>query len=589
MSGSSFFPKYSSTNLVEFLRDQAAQHPDHRAYTFLLDGESKEEHLTHSELDFRARTIAAVLQQYGATDERVLLLYPPGLDYITAFFGCFYAKTVAVPTYPPDLMRLERSMPRFLSIVEDSQPKYALTTSPILSMAKVLMEQYPQLRPINWIATDSLSPDLAVEWHEPLTGLDTLAFLQYTSGSTSKPRGVMLTHDNLLHNLKQIAHGFNLTGGDIGLIWLPPYHDMGLIGGILEPLYAGIPVILMSPLDFLQRPVRWLQAITRYKATVSGGPNFAYELCIRKVKQEHREKLDLSTWDIAFNGAEPVRAQTLERFVETFAPCGFRRAAFYPCYGLAEVCVFGTGGLRSHGPLILSVDENTLAMGQAKITSTDSQVALDLVSSGNTWLDQRIAIVDPETREESPPGHVGEIWLGGQSVAQGYWNKTEISEETFQARILPSEEGPFLRTGDLGFIRDGELFVTGRIKDLIIIDGFNHYPQDIEYTVEKSHPALRKGCSAAFSIQLEEQEKLIVVAELARHTAYESDRIGPGAIHKAIRSAVSKEQDLRVHEIILLKAGTIPKTSSGKIKRHACREGFLTNTLEVWAPSESGL
>jgi acyl-CoA synthetase (AMP-forming)/AMP-acid ligase II len=582
MSRSPFVPKINVKNLVELLRGLAYQDPDYSVYTYLVDGESEEVSLTHHELDLRARAIGARLQDLGATSERVLLLFPPGIDYITAFFGCLYAGAVAVPTYPPDPMRLERTMPRFMSIVNDAQPSFSLTTGPVLSMAQFFQTQYSQLRAMHWLATDALESDLASAWREPVIEQKTLAFLQYTSGSTSEPKGVMLTHGNLLNNLAQIANSFGLDPDNRGLIWLPPYHDMGLVGGILEPLYAGIPVVLMSPLDFLQRPLRWLQAITRYRSTVSGGPNFAYELCIRKVKPEQRESLDLSSWQVAFNGAEPIRAQTLERFVEAFAPCGFRRSAFYPCYGLAEVCVFGTGGLKTQEPIISRVDEASLTQGQVVIATTDRLDTVEIVSSGRTWLDQRIAIVDPETKFELPPGHVGEIWFAGKSVAQGYWQKPEISEETFQARIMPSGEGPFLRTGDLGFIQDGELFVTGRIKDLIIIDGLNRYPQDIELTVENSHPALRKGCSAAFSILQENQERLVVAVEITRHKASDSGDFNPEDIRKAIRRSISKEHDLRVHEIILLKAGTIPKTSSGKIKRHACKDGFLASTLELW-------
>lgn len=582
MSRSPFVPKINVKNLVELLRGLAYQDPDYSVYTYLVDGESEEVSLTHHELDLRARAIGARLQDLGATGERVLLLFPPGIDYITAFFGCLYAGAVAVPTYPPDPMRLERTMPRFMSIVDDAQPSISLTTGPVLSMAQFFQTQYPQLRAMHWMATDALQSDLASAWRESVIEQETLAFLQYTSGSTSEPKGVMLTHGNLLNNLAQIANSFGLDPDNRGLIWLPPYHDMGLVGGILEPLYAGIPVVLMSPLDFLQRPLRWLQAITRYRSTVSGGPNFAYELCIRKVKPEQRESLDLSSWQVAFNGAEPIRAQTLDRFVEAFAPCGFRRSAFYPCYGLAEVCVFGTGGLKTQEPIISRVDEASLTQGQVVIATTDRQDTVEIVSSGRTWLDQQITVVDPETKIELPPGHVGEIWFAGKSVAQGYWQKPEISEETFQARIMPSGEGPFLRTGDLGFIQDGELFVTGRIKDLIIIDGLNRYPQDIELTVENSHSALRKGCSAAFSILQENQERLVVAVEITRHKASDSGDFNPEDIRKAIRRSISKEHDLRVHEIILLKAGTIPKTSSGKIKRHACKDGFLASTLELW-------
>jgi acyl-CoA synthetase (AMP-forming)/AMP-acid ligase II len=573
-------------------------------------GETEEVHLTYAELDRQARAIGARLQDLKMQGERALLLYPPGLEYIAAFFGALYAEAVAVPTYPPDVMRMERTLPRFLGIVNDARPAVVLTTASILAMIPYLLEGYPALKEIQWLATDEISSDVTAEWQRPDVRPDTLAFLQYTSGSTAEPKGVMLSHGNLMYNSAMIRAALGTSPDTRGMLWLPFYHDMGLIGGILQPIYCGATITLMSPLHFLQRPLRWLQAISRTRATHSGGPNFAYDLCVRKVTPEQRATLDLSCWKVAFNGAEPVRHQTLERFAETFAPCGFRREAFLPCYGLAEATLLVSGGSKGEStahvsghPVYYTVQTSALAQGRVTAASAGDRDAQTLVSSGHTWLDQKIVIVDPESLTMCPPERVGEIWVSGPNVAGGYWNQAPATERTFQARTADTGEGPFLRTGDLGFLKvedprhgvadprqgKGELFVTGRLKDLIIVDGLNHYPQDIELTVEQSHPALRPGCSAAFSIEVNGEERLVVAAEVARADAIQritiqghgEERMGE-AIIKAIRGAVSEQHDLRVHKVVLLKAGTIPKTSSGKIQRHACRVGFLAGTLDVW-------
>jgi acyl-CoA synthetase (AMP-forming)/AMP-acid ligase II len=416
----------------------------------------------------------------------------------------------------------------------------------------------------------------------------TLAFLQYTSGSTAEPKGVMLSHGNLMHNLDMTYHAFGIGPDSRVVIWLPPYHDMGLIGGILQPLYAGTPVILMSPLDFLQRPLRWLQAIARYQAAVSGGPNFAYDLCVRKSTPEQRAALDLSHWQKAFNGAEPIRAGTLTRFATAFAGSGFRPEAFYPCYGLAEATLIVSGGGKAKTPAVTTVQAAALAENHVVPVAAEAEDSLTFVSCGPALGRQEIAIVHPVALSRCPAGQVGEIWLSGPSVAQGYWQRPQDTARTFLAYTADTGEGPFLRTGDLGFLQGGELFVTGRLKDLIIIDGLNHYPQDIEVTVEQSHPLLRPGCSAAFAVNSNGREGVVVVVEVARPKQVamlqESSAAGftPDEIVKSVRRAVAQQHDLRLSEVVLLKAGTVPKTSSGKIQRHACRAGFLSGALEVW-------
>jgi amino acid adenylation domain-containing protein len=462
-------------------------------------------------------------------------------------------------------------------MAKDAQPLIGLTTSQILPVVTGLSEQAPEFQSMRWLTTDTIASSMGSGWQQPAISSETLAFLQYTSGSTADPKGVMLTHGNLLHNFRLIHRYFENTPSSRGVIWLPPYHDMGLIGGILQPLYSGLPVILMSPLAFLQRPLRWLQAISRLKATVSGGPNFAYDLCVRKITPEQRATLDLSSWQVAFSGAEPIRAETLERFTETFAPCGFRREAFYPCYGLAEATLIVAGGQKSAPPVVRAFEERALQHNRVIEVLSGHEAARTLVGCGRTLLDQRIVIVDPKSLTKSPAGEVGEIWVSGSSIAQGYWNQPEANERTFQAHLANRGEGPFLRTGDLGFILDDELFITGRLKDLIIIRGRNYYPQDIELTVEQSHLALRPGCGAAFSIEVENSERLVVVQEVERQYR----NLDVNAVIAAIRQAVSEQHELQVYCVVLIKTGYIPKTSSGKIQRHVCRDRFLAGSLEM--------
>src|SRR5215203_472431 len=541
--------KVMFSSLVELLRVRAVERPETRAYTFLADGEDEAERLTYAELDARARALGAWLQRQGAAGERALLLFPPGLEFVTAFFGCLYGGTVAVPAYPP---RSPRMLPRLRAMAGDARPKVVLTTRALLANAEAMAGRLPELAGARWLATDDLKAGLAEDWRDPGAAGGTLAFLQYTSGSTSLPKGVMVSHGNLLHNEEMIRQAFGQSERSVCAGWLPLYHDMGLIGNVLQPLYAGAPCVMMSPMAFLQRPMRWLQVISRYRATTSGGSNFAYDLCARKAGPAELEALDLSSWELAFNGAEPVRAETLDRFAEVFAPCGFRREAFYPCYGLAEATLFVAGGTPGRAPAV-----DTFEDGRR------------LVGCGTAWMEQEIAIVDPETLRRCPPGATGEIWVSGPSVAGGYWQRPEATARDFGAR-LEGEEASFLRTGDLGFVSAGALFVNGRLKDLIILRGRNHYPQDIEVTAEESHPALRPGCGAAFAVDIEGEERLIVIQEVDRRREAEAE-----AAAEAIRRAVAEQHEVQVHEVVIVRAGTIPKTSSGKIQRHAARAAWL--------------
>ncbi len=571
------------STLVELLRWRVFVQPEHKAYTFLLDGEVKDSYLTYEELDHQARAIGALLQSYRASGERVLLLYPPGLEFIAAFFGCLYAGVVAVPAYPP---RPNQALSRLEAIVADAQATIALTTQNVLSDVEGRFAQSGNLQGLRSLATDNIPRSLASDWQQPTVSSYNLAFLQYTSGSTGTPKGVMVSHSNLLHNSFLIHKCFEHTPNSKGVIWLPPYHDMGLIGGVLQPLSGGFPVILMSPVAFLEKPLRWLQAISRYKATTSGGPNFAYELCVRKIKPEQRANLDLSSWEVAFNGSEPIRAETLERFAGTFSDCGFRREAFYPCYGMAETTLIVSGGFKTAPPVLQSVQAEALEQNRVVPACSDDDGSRTLVGCGQTLLDLQIVIAHPETLTRCGSHEVGEIWVSGKSVAQGYWRKSEETEKTFNAYLADTDEGPFFRTGDLGFLRDGELFITGRLKDVIIIRGRNYYPQDIELTVEKSHPALRSGCGAAFAVEVKGQERLVVVQEVERSYFRKLD---VNEVVGNIREMVAQEHDLQVYTVLLLKTGSIPKTSSGKIQRYACRNRFLTGSLDVvedWSESQ---
>lgn len=559
------------SDLVDVLLDRAARTPDLLAFRFLEDGLERENTLTYGELGAKARAIAASLQERGARGERALLLYPPGTEYVAAFFGCLLAGAIAVPAYPPT----PKTVPRLLAVLADSGARFGLTTSDIAGLVATMGPEYQDR--LAWIATDTLDLGLASAYARPLVSPADLALLQYTSGSTGSPKGVMLSHGNLMRNEALIADRFEHHLGSAGVNWLPPYHDMGLIGCILQPIVLGYPTTMMSPLTFVRHPVRWLHAITRFRATTAGGPNFGYELlCRDKVTPEQCKGLDLRSWDLAFVGAEPTRAETLARFAEKFAPYGFRREAFYHCYGLAESTLMVTGGRKAEAPIVRRFDGAALGRGHGEPLDDDANGAgRALVSAGRIGLGEHVEIVNPETRRPCAPGDVGEIWVHGPSVARGYWARAGATMETFEARLADGDgsDVTYLRTGDLGFVLDGELYVTGRIKDTIIIDGLKHYPQDIERTVEQSHAGVRAGCGAAFAIEDGGRERVAIVYEIS------PDVSDPDAVCKAIAGAVSAAHGVGVAAIRLIERGTIPKTTSGKIQRRACRAAFLEDTL----------
>jgi acyl-CoA synthetase (AMP-forming)/AMP-acid ligase II len=570
--------------LVDLVRWRATVHPEQYAFTFLVDGEAQELSLTYAALDRRARAIAAQLQAITSAGERALLLYPPGLDFIEAFLGCVYAGVIAVPACPP---RPHRDPARIRLIQADAQARLVLTTSVRCAKIAPLFASDSRAAALQWLATDEVADTWEDHWAEPLLAEDSLAFLQYTSGSTGNPKGVMVSHGNLMHNEALIHVGFEPRGARVGMSWLPAYHDMGLIGGLLQPLFGGFRCILMSSVAFMQWPFRWLQAISRYRVTISGGPNLAYDLCVRKISPEQRATLDLSCWSVAFSGAEPVRAESLELFTQTFADCGFRAEALYPCYGLAEATLIVTAKPRHSGrPKVLFADKAALQQNRVIERSGVASVAR-IVSCGKTLCDQTTRIVDPERATYCRPNEVGEIWVSGPSVARGYWHRPAETAETFGGYCLDTGEGPFLRTGDLGFAHDGELYVTGRLKDLIIIGGRNHYPQDIEQTVRAVDPVLYAGSGAAFSIEVAGEERVVMVQEVEPHAKTDLDRlIG------AIRLAVAREHEIELYAIVLLKSGGIPKTSSGKVQRKLCRLQFLEGGLKAvgsWLGGEGSI
>jgi FkbH-like protein len=565
----------TARTFVELARVRAQEQGATPLYTFLPQGETQSNTLTFDQVDRRARAIAARLQTLGGRGERALLLYPSGLEYIAAFFGSLYAQTIAVPLHLP---APRRAHVRFNSVAADARPKFVLTSAAILPKVQLLLEQCAELKQAHLLLTDEVEGGSAETWQPPNISGATPAMLQYTSGSAGKAKGVLLTHDNLLHNQSLIADTFKLTHGTVIVSWLPLYHDMGLIGGVLQPLYGGHHCVLMPSTAFTQEPSRWLEVISRYRATTSGAPNFAYDLCARSIRDEQKEGLDLKSWRVAFNGAEPVRADTLRRFAAAFESCGFSRRAFYPCYGLAEATLIVSGGKPSPEPRTLTVEKEELKNNRVAASAHGGDNPQTLVSSGLPGVGQTVVIVDPETLTTCAPNRIGEIWVTGRSVAQGYWEQPVETERTFAARLDDSAGGPFLRTGDVGFIDGGELFITGRLKDLIIIRGLNYHPQDIEASVEDSHTALRRGGGAAFSVEAEGEERLVLVQEVERQGMSATDEV-----FAVIRGAVGSNHDLDVYEIVLIRAGSIPRTTSGKIQRSVCRELYLAGALNVVA------
>ncbi len=564
------------STLVDLLQLHARQQPDRTVYTFLKNGETPDHRLTYGTLDQQARSIAAWLQQQSLAQQRVLLVYPydAGLEFIAAFLGCLYAGAIAVSGHPP---RNQSGVLEIQARLVGAEAAAVLTTQSLLAKLQTQLAEFKST--CRWCATDRLSTSIASDWQPMTITPDTIAFLQYTSGSTGVPKGVIITHDCLMQNQKLLQLAFGHDSHSIGVGWLPLFHDMGLIGNVLQALYVGASCVLMSPIDFVQKPMRWLQAISTYQATTSGGPNFAYELLCRKVTPELLQQLDLSHWQLAFTGAEPVRAETIDRFSQTFALCGFRREAFYPCYGMAEATLFISGGQKLTSPVVLSLEEMALEQNQVVLvdqSDVNSGMGRQLVSCGQGWLDTEIRIVDPQSGQPCPVDRIGEIWVAGSGLGVGYWQQPELTQHTFHA-TLPDSPRPYLRTGDLGFLHQGELFITGRLHDVMVFWGFNHYPQHIEATVAQAHPGFRKDGTAAFSAKIDGDDRLIIAQEVERN--YRGLKVDE--VIELIRWRVFEEHFVDVRGILLLKPGGLPKTSSGKVQRSACRQQFLENQLDL--------
>lgn len=549
--------------LAARLATNAYRWPDDLAYTFAPNAGADRRSLTYAELDQRVRALAASLLDRGLEGERVLLLHPAGLDYVIAFFACCYARITAVPAHPPGqgarLSRLEH-------IACDADVRLALTVSSAVERGEGSFE---------WIASDAIELAMADDFVPPKVTPEDAALLQYTSGSTSSPRGVVITHDNLMHNAAGIERIVGTDRPVRGVSWLPPQHDMGLLGGILQPVVARFPVSLFSPMGFLKRPMRWLEEITRFGGTLSAAPNFAYERCVRAALGQDIEHLDLSTWSVAITGAEPVRASTISRFCERFGPIGFSRQAIAPCYGLAEATLLVTGKVQGRLPTVVNFDREALAIRRAVVTAEVGRESKSVVGCGEAHRSTTVTIVDSATREPVDDGVVGEIWVSGPTVARGYFAPS-TDNSGFDARIA-GDDARYLATGDVGFVLDGELFVTGRSKDLIVIRGRNVFPQDVEHTVERSHPAFRPNRAAAFAVEHADTDRLVVVQELERkHRALSADDLVG-----VVRGAVAAHHDVHVHTVVFIRHGALPMTTSGKVQRREIRRRYLAGELEV--------
>ncbi|MBC8871192.1 MAG: fatty acyl-AMP ligase [Planctomycetes bacterium] len=557
---------------VGMLDSRAAESPNRRAYLYLLDGEHLERSVTYSELDQRARSIGGRLQSMGLRGERVLLACGHGIDFLSALFGCFYAGVIAVPVEAP--LRPRRAS-RLRRIAIDSGARILLASGAEMTRSRAAVLANLTDVDLDWIDVETANRSSDDDCDFVPVHAGDIAYLQYTSGSTGTPRGVAISHENLLSNLAHIDFGVEQTAESVSVQWLPLHHDMGLVNA-LYATYVGFPCVMFAPGQFVQRPLRWLEAISRYRATYSGGPNFAYKFCSQQGEISNISGLDLSRWQVAFCGAEFVRAETLAQFHKCFASVGFREEALYPCYGLAEFTVAVTGGRTDRPPVVRHIATDALRRGIARYCDThDPRSTISIVGCGNALPEHSVSIVDPGTRKPLDDMRVGEIWAAGASRGQGYFGRREETEAVFHAR-LDSGKGPFLRTGDLGFLDKGELFVTGRANDLIVICGRKYYPDDIEWIVETAHPNLLAGGCAAFSAEEHIDEKLIVVAELVRTALRNGDH---AQVVSAIRHALLNRRELDVAHVVLVRPGGVPRSPNGKIQRGACRHNYLAQTL----------
>ena len=567
-------------DLVTLLEQRAHQTPHRPAFRYvgMTNGPTT---WTYRGLWDAASQVARSLTERGVIrGDRVLILFPPGLEFIQAFLGTVMVGAIAVPAPAPNPLKPKLSLQRMQSIVESAKPSHVLTLAPVLSALEPAIPEMPRFQGLGWVCVDQL-PQLSktdTPFIPDIPDPSEVALIQYTSGSTSDPKGAALTHSNLMHNLRYFDVGWDHSPDSVVINWLPAFHDLGLVYGILAPIWGGFLSIQMSPIDVIQQPLAWLRAISNNRATHSCGPNFIYELCARKVSAAEVATLDLRSWRMALNAAEPVRPQTMRRFAEKFASAGFNPRAFCPGYGLSEATCKVAAVPWFEEPTLLHIRADQLEHNEVVLTEP-GHGAVEVVGCGRPGFGVGVAIVDSATRKPVPEGKVGEIWVSGPSIARSYWEQPEATSESLRAHLAGRDDIAFLRTGDLGFMHDGELFITGRIKDMIIVRGANHYPQDIEFTVQDAHPSIRAGCVAAFAIEDEGEEQLVVVAEA--DTGKDKTRFDASEPTTAIVRAVAENHGLRVARAVLIKAHTIPKTTSGKIQRHATKQLLLAGGLDV--------
>lgn len=546
-------------------------------FAFLADGDTVSETLSWRELADRAFAFSAGTRLHARAGDRALLFFRPGLDFLAAFLGCLHAGVLAVPCVPP-MRPFKRSFDRINQIAHACSPRL------VLAGGKAFPEEHDRaaLAP-SLSQCPVLSPSELPVSAEPTPSsarADGVAFLQFTSGSTSTPKGVMVTHANLMNNLQYIHECGERTRASVTVTWLPVYHDMGLVDGLLEPIFAGCRCVAMPPYAFIQRPARWLGAITRYGGTHGGGPNFAYDLCVAKISPDEAAGMNLSSWRWAHNGAEPIRPSTLQAFVERFSVSGFRLGHFHLCYGLAEATLKVTGGPADCLQTRM-FDADALERGELVEVGADHGRVRAIASTGTPFRDFRLAIVDPETCRELGEGRLGEIWLSGPSVTAGYYGDRRATEDTYGAYIEPGHRGPFLRTGDLGFAIENELYVAGRLKDLIIVSGRNIYPQDVERSAETAHESLSVGCAAAFSIDDGQRENLVVLFESTRRPLRDAATDAVSEVIDAVVRAVARDHQVDASVVAAVPRGALLKTTSGKIRRRACRQAFQSGAMEV--------
>ena len=572
--------EYPFINPVEILQQRAQETPDRLSHMLLGAKEEENQSLTYSQLDRAVREMAAHLQIVAEPGERALLVYPTSLEFIQAMYACLYAGIVPIPTNPPGM---NRSAQRLEAIANDARASLVLTTPEYQQAFLSESAQFPDFAALKWVTRDAIQAGGSHNLQMPVITPQSMAFIQYTSGSTNIPKGVIISYKNLSYNAYagRQTRLYELSDESVVLNWAPLFHDMGLLVSVFQTVIDGSKSLIMSPIMFMQNPVSWLRAIQKYHVTSSGAPNFAYELCINKIPLEKCEGLDLSGWKLAYNSAEPVRAETQTAFAEKFAPFGFRPEAFAPCYGLAEATLEVSAYTGEPKTITLTIKRNDFEEGKITPSNlTGEKDTLTMVSSGTPLADIQAAIVDPKTRKRRAADEVGEVWISGGNIAEGYWNRPDDTKHTFGAHIVGTHEGPFLRTGDLGFMHNGHLYLTGRLKDLLIVRGRNYYPQDIEMTVESTHSALRAGGGAAFSVSENDVEQLVVVHEVQRR---ELEGVDWNDVIKTIRASIAREHGIRAHAVVLIRRATISKTSSGKIMRSETRSQFLENELQIVA------